>query len=219
MSGRGADYWAARRKKQWKRFGGKLVKTYDRPSTATIAASAWSGVKYLRTLVNSEKHKLDTVITTSISSTGAITNLSAIAQGDAINQRTGNSVLATGVHLNMVFSLNASATASYVRALLFIDKQQVGDTSPSGSDLITGNYTGHLAASTVGRFQILFDYLFPLNDVGLKNKVIRKYIKLNKHIRFNGTASSDIQKGGLYMLLFSNEATNSVNTYIEARLG
>lgn len=215
-----SNYWANRRSKQWSRFGGKLGKVYEKPTTSSIAKAAWSGVKYLRTLVNSENHKLDTDFDGNVANTGGITHVTAIGQGDGLNQRTGNSCLLSYLSLKCYITQHASATLSAVRCILFIDLQQISDTSPAIGDLLTTvSIRSHYNANNVGRFKVLYDQVYTMDGAKTKSLWIRKNFTLNRHVRFNGSATTDIQKGGIYWALLSNEATNTPALLSQVRVG
>lgn len=215
-----AQYWADRRKKQFGRFGKKVVTAYGNPSVPTIARAAWSGVKYLRTLVNSEVHKLDTTLNSDIDSSGYVTHLSGIAQGDAINNRTGNAILAKYLSTRFSLFVHTSATYSLCRVIFFIDQQQIADTAPAVTDVLTSASTvAHYNANNVGRFKILSDKMYKLVVGGDSAMLaLKTNIRLQRHIRYNGSATSDINRGGVYVLFLSSEATNKVHIIGNSRL-
>jgi len=216
--------WSARRSRQWGRFGGRLGKVWDKPTTTNVAKAAWSGVKYLRTLVNSEVHKFDVgVSTTTVSNAGQIIQLNAIAQGDTAAQRTGNSILAKYLAGKFTILASSAATQTLFRFILFIDRQQVSDTAPAVTDILSSASTmSFLNNSQAGRFQVLEDKLFTY-DVLQKRTSLWKYYKSfagsNLHVKFNGTAATDIQKNGIYMLLLSSEAVNQPQIIYSTRFG
>lgn len=189
-------------------------------SARDVAISAMKGVKYLKGLVNSEVHKLESDIGASVSDSGSITHLTPITQGDSTANRQGNSVLGKYLTCRGILTKHASATATQVRCMLFRDNQQVGDTSPGISDILqsTPYINSMLSSTTVGRFTKLYDKLVFLSS----NKPSGQFVinlAVKSHVRFNGSASSDIQKNGLYLVLVSNEATNTPSVDAQARFG
>lgn len=210
---RNSMYWSQRRKKQFGRFGSKALSAYQSPSVPAIAKAAWSGVKYLRTLVNSETHKLDaSAAGQTVSTTAAVVHVSSIAQGDTASQRTGNSVLAKYVSVRMRIVSSIASTATTCRVMLVIDKQQVGDTAPVIGDILetSTNPMSHYNPSTAGRFQVIFDKIYQFDNLSKRAVFIKVSKNINKyHIRFNGTAGTDIQKNGVYLVYLSSEATNT----------
>lgn len=210
---RGSNYWSKRRSRQFSRFTGKTVSAVAAPSVAGIAKAAWSGVKYLRTLVNSEVHKADIgVTTTTINSTGTITLLNGLAQGDTSLNRTGNSVLAKYLSLKVCILGNAVATQTIVRMIVFVDKQQVADTAPGVTDILASSspvafYNNAMA----GRFQILDDKMLQFDILTNRSYVYKVYKKFGDsiHVKFNGVNATDIQRNGMYFLILGTEGTNT----------
>ena len=206
---RSSAYWQARRRKQLGRFGGKTIKAVSQPSVASVAQAAWSGVKYLRTLVNSELHKVDSAISTTADNNGFVNHISAIAQGDGITNRTGQSLLCASISFKQIIAIHPSNVTAFMRVIFFRDEQQISDTTPAITDVLaTVAITSHLNPATTGRFKILHDEIIALGSAGPQVKAQRKFIKIDKHIRYNGTAGTDIQKGGIYLLMFSDQGAN-----------
>lgn len=174
-----------------------------------MASKAWSGVKYIYGLVNSEKYKHDISSSANPDTSGTIIPLTSIAVGDTDATRTGNAIYVRSVLCNMVVQIHASATNTTYRYMIIRDKQQAEDTSPSiGSVLDTVGVHTPLNSATVGRFDILKDMTYNINTVGTPTRIHKVYLPMRSHVRYNNTASTDITKNGLYLILISNEATN-----------
>jgi len=217
---RASNYWKKRQSKQFGRFSGKAVGAFAQPSVGSVAKAAWSGVKYLRTLVNSEVHKFDGVVTTAIAAAGTITHLSDLSNGDGANQRTGNSVLLSYIACKHYITINSAATNSFVRVIIFTDNQQIADTAPAVTDVLnTASPTSFLNTSSVGRFSIISDKMVKLSTNGPQSSFYKYYTKKSQHIRYNGTTGADVQRGGLYMLTVGNEATNTPGQEFRWRIG
>jgi hypothetical protein len=210
---RNSNYWGKRRSKQFSRFAGKSAAAFTAPSTAGIAKAAWSGVKYLRTLVNSEVHKADVgVTTTTINSTGTITLLNGLAQGDTALNRTGNSVMATYLSLKCAVLGNAVATQTIVRLIIFIDKQQIADTVPAITDILsTSSPLSFYNNAMAGRFEVLDDKMLQFDVLTNRSYVYKFYKKFgaSTHVKYNGVNATDIQKNGMYFLILGTEGTNT----------
>lgn len=183
-------------------------------SVAQAASAALKGVNYIRGLVNSEMFKYDQSATSgTISNTGAIINLVGLAQGDSEDQRTGNSIYVRHINASGMLAINASGVATSVRVMLVIDKQQLGDTTPSVADILEDTGTAvapysKLNALTVGRFSVLSSRVYMLNA---DRPSVSWFVKrsMRHHVRYNGPANTDIQRGGLYLVVISNEGTNT----------
>lgn len=179
---------------------------------------------YLSGLVNSELFKYDTNATSQAIDEDSpyVLNLTAIGQGDNTAQRTGNSILARKLNIRMLFRQDNNQEAS-VRIMLVRDKQQVGDTAPTVADVLANTtMTSFLLASTAGRFDILYNRVITL----IPSQSTQRQLAINKvmrsHVRYNGTATTDIQKNGLYLMIFSTrtsvEADGPVLENISTRL-
>jgi len=199
----------------------KEVPWYARKYTVgDMASAALRGVNYIKGLVNAEVYKNDLVVSgASVTSAGTVNNLTAIAQGDGITTRTGNSLFVRSVDINGTFNMNSSSTTAQIgRFWLVLDLQQTADTSPSFSDIFDGNnVNSHLNANTVGRFKILAKRTFVVWPT--RPTAILKIRKLMRHhVRFNGTASTDSQKGSIYLVSVSNTSGTDPLTYFNSRV-
>lgn len=194
---------------------------YDKKySTAQLARKAWRATKYIKGLVNSEMLQIINSSSTAIPNTGAVVSLSNIAQGDTVSGRTGNSVLARTFLLRAQVTKHASATETFVRIMLIWDTQQIGDTAPTIATVLDSVDTlSGLNVSTTGRYKILMNKHYTLDTTRTSSIYINKFFNIYKHIRYNGTGDSDIQKNGLYMVLLGNEATNTPLLSYMCKLG
>lgn len=176
----------------------------------SLAAKAAKGVWYLKGLVNSEMLHNQNLGSTTSSSTGTMTLLNGMAQGDTSSQRTGNSILMRNVHLRLVFTQNPTAVSTIYRVMLILDTQQIGDTNPSVTDVLeSASPLSPLATGTSGRFKVLKSWFFTTDDDKSQTKIIQFYKDFRFHTRYNGTANTDIQKNGLYLLHLTDQATNT----------
>lgn len=168
-----------------------------------------------KNLLNVEKKKFPIQQTAvAINTTGLVTSLCNIAQGDSSVTRTGDSILAKSITMRLTLSQHASATITFIRFMLVMDTQQVSDTLPTLADILESiDVTGLLNDQSLGRYRILQDKTYTLTSNGKQGIFVKDYIKLGgdkgQHIRYNGSLSSDVQKSGLYWIQLSNEATNT----------
>ena len=190
-------------------------------SALQLATKAWKATRYIKGLVNSEMLHYRIGGNINIDSTGALLPLSAISQGDSDSGRTGNSIFARNLSMNLNVKINASNLATqFIRIVLLQDNQQISDTTPSISDVLDSAYpNAPLNQSTAGRFTIIRNWEFYLNATNQPGRVLKKYFKLWHHIRYNGSASTDIQRGGLYLLYISDQATNPPTAGYQIKLG
>lgn len=213
MVNKNSSYWSARRAKTGGKFVRNGIRAISNPSVGTIASAAWSGVKALRAIINSEEFQLDIAYNfTAAANTAVITPLNIMAQGDGQSLRTGNSILMKKLHRTEYNTTSQPNTL--VREILFYDKQQIADTAPIVTDLLESSLPVSLYNKlSKSRFQILEDKLYSLNSVSKTNRVIRNTKMLNKHAIYNGASATDIQKMGLYKLVLTDTAATFTGSY------
>lgn len=175
----------------------------------SLGALALRKIWKLKGLINVEKKKFDIVNTgANILNSGSITHLTAIAQGDTDQNRNGNSVFVRSVNLKGTLNIHASAANSWLRMSLIMDTQQIADTAPAFADIYEStDVNSHLNNLTVGRFKVLASKTYALDAVN-SNKILYLNVPMRHHVRYNGTAGTDQQKGALYLVFVSNEGTN-----------
>lgn len=179
-----------------------------------FARSAYRGVKYLKGLVNSELYKFDQTVTTTVplGQPALVTNLVPLAEGDGDTNRTGNSVLVKGIYIQGVCTNASTTQPSFSRYVIVKDNQQIGDTVPTWNDVFdSGMVTAPISSATAGRFTILWDnrHVHSISPQTTASRMWRKFVPLKHHVRFNGPLSSDIQKGGLYLMQLTSNAVLS----------
>lgn len=186
-----------------------------------LAIQAYKGVRYLKGLVNSEM--LHNQVSGSVSvnnSTGQVISLTSIGQNDTDAGRTGNSILARNLFIRLGITQNSSATSTFYRIMLVLDTQQVADTAPTIAQILQSASTlSPLNDDNTGRFKIMQNWFFTTDNTKNTTRVIEKYYKIYKHVRFNGTTSSDIQKNGMYLVMLSDQSTNTPSIAYNVKLG
>lgn len=190
-------------------------------SVAQIAVKAAKGVRYLSGLVNSEKFKHDINVSNNIDYYGTMIPLTNIAIGDTDSTRTGNSIFVRHITNRISVSINPSYVGDFqrLRIMLLIDTQQVSDTQPGAGSVLetTGQTTSFMSllnSDTVGRFRILKStYVNVTQDNPIRT--LDWDFNLRHHVRYNGPLSNDIQKGGIYLLLISDQPNGSTNPFVQ----
>lgn len=171
----------------------------------------WKDVKFLKSVINAEKKYFDTSTSGTTSSTGSVTWLSNVAQGTAGNQRTGNGFKAVASYMQFEGIIAAAATTTFLRYILFIDKETRGTTPLVTEVLATSSQLAPLNMSNTRRFKILDDHLVAFDINGKQTWKRDKYINLSDHMKFDtsgGVAISNAEEGHLFLLLISDQATN-----------
>lgn len=179
-------------------------------SAIKLASQAIAGVKYIKGLVNAEKHYSDTSGNTTGNTTGSLVALSQIAVGDNRITRTGNSILCKGISLRGRVAMDPLITNTTARMILFMDTMNTG-TAPT-ADQIVENLGTNLApfqmldGAQFGRFKILKSQLFSMSNQGKAICQFSHFIKLNTHIKYTGINATDYFKNAVFVLFLSDQA-------------
>jgi len=207
----------------WFNSGYKTVSKYTNWSAINTALQdIWK----LKGLINSEKYKLDIADSgTVILNNGTYSqHLTAVAIGDGDNQRTGNSIYVRSVNIkgSCIFNTAGGAANQFMRLMLIEDTQQISDTVPTLATVLqttgTGNsYNSHLNTATVGRFKILYNKVYELDSVKAPARNFEINLPMRHHVRYNGTASTDVQRGGLYLMAIADSTADGPTLIYQSR--
>lgn len=197
-----------------------LVRAVQR--VAPYALVAYKGAV---SLVNAEVKHADVTGTSTVSTTPVLTFLSGIAQGDTNTSRDGNSVKCVGLSGDVTLIMNASATVTRVRTLIFVDTRSQG-VVPTATDVVdTGAMTGLINIDTEpNRFVILMDRLDRM-VLAAESRLLHFRYDLNNamrnvHLTFSGSGATIASAKGpvVYILQYSSEATNTPTYAVDSRL-
>lgn len=190
----------------------------------SLAKAAWNGLKYVKGMINCEKHFLDTAITATQNYTGTVTALSATTQGDTLSNRIGNSILAKYLNLRYAWVMDAALSTTIARVMVFQDTMSLG-TIPAPSDVLTttGDATAvvsllNLTAALQGRFKILYDKSVTMQNTGQQCHVTDEIIPINDHIKYTSTTGTDEGRNMLYVLCITSVNANLPTLSLKARL-
>jgi len=160
------------------------------------------------------EHKLitQTYSVAEVDWTGRVHALTNIPQGVGVAERTGKQIELHSVTWKIAMNNAGSATAQVGCMMIVLDTQQVGDAVPTPSQILIPTNVGTVAAPTSllnssnrGRFKVLYRRTFSLADQtgsdSTQIKMLQGYKKLRGvRTRYNGTASTDIERNGLYAI-------------------
>lgn len=178
---------------------------------AKDAAKALTMARGLKKLINVEYKSINNAVNTTPDSTGTVSTVTNLAQGDDTFNRDGNKIRLFSVKMAGQATIHASARATNLRLMLVQDRSGT-TTIPAITDLFTS-----VAAFAAGqpnsggpqvnsRFKVIFDKKIVLSDNGKQNQYFDVYRKLSGHTYFTGTAATDEGRNGLYLFTASNEA-------------
>ncbi len=178
-------------------------------------------MKAIKKLINVEKKFANNTITTAGSTTATIAHLSTVAQGDTQLTRDGLSIKPQYLQVRALLTAHSSAGNSTFRFMVVRDNQQVADTNPTVLQVLEAQSPQSMRSmEDIGRFNILYDLVWNTGNNGGESlhKVIIQNLPLSGHIRYNGSAATDVQKGGIFLIYFGNQAANTTTVACETRL-
>lgn len=227
-----------------KRFKATPSRTYSRFNRVSSKGASTKGslrtqVKSLQTVVNKlkpeKKYSDISLASNNITTAGSVVHVTAIAQGDTSATRTGDAIQLTDVQVAGVLiratDAPAVTTNGTIRYALVYDKQQVADTSPTAAVVFNGANPVIALPVLDGLDRFTVIWMSPvkvLSMMSLDNDLvipptaphfITHSMKLDRKVVFNGTASSDIQKNGLYFVILTDDAGNTIDFSGTARIG
>lgn len=155
-----------------------------------------------------------------IALTGAVVHITAVAQSDNVDGRTGNTINVTGVALRGFFT-SASDSPSFgnARFALVVDKQQVADTAPTASTIFANSGSAVWALPNNiqrDRFRILWvSHVYDLRRLLMDSDNASASTQTNQvefnwtgnlRVSYNDTAATDIEKNGMYFVILNDSA-------------
>lgn len=204
------------------------VSTYWK-TAKTVGQAAWTGLKIanqLRAIVNVEKKYKDLDASAAYGNAGTFVLLNGMAKGDDEDNRDALSILMQSLQLKCQLLINGSASVTTVCIWLILDKEPKG-AAPSVTNIFddSGNgkiYVDHRNRDYSDRFIILKKWLNVLDDDGPSSVVFDDFVKLGVHAKYlkdeNHGDIQDLADNALYLLIASNEPTNTPTVTINTRL-
>lgn len=207
-------------------YGKTFRKKRYRKSVSSVSARATKALTLARSVaskVNVEYKTNDSASNVGVSTTAQTIHLTGLTKGDDYNNRDGRSVCYKSIEMDLYTIQHASATATVVRYVLVLCKNGLSaptfagifDTSSAQAVIAHRNLTNRK------NYVILWDKLEFMDSASHKQCIDSKFKKLNMHTIFNsGNAGdiTDIENNALYLVMVSNEATNTPTVYYNVRL-
>lgn len=180
-------------------------------SALGIAKKALSKVRHLERKTESKAKDYTYTVIAGVSTSGFVTNLSLIGQGDTREDRDGNKISPSMLSLNFQWLGDASATSDMYRVIVFRDRRQVVATTPLMLEvLVQSNPLSQFNYGFKHRWKVVYDEVFTgANDAAIRLSFTRFVkIRLNLPMRWSAGTDTSIVANGLYMLVISNLAAN-----------
>lgn len=182
-------------------------------------------------MINVEQKLADNLTLANYGWGGQVINCCAIPQSDLHTGRDGTSIKLQNLTYRYIAKYNTADTTDlvqYVRVIFFRAKHE-NDIDITVNDVLETVGTQDTVLSPKNytkRFKtkILYDQLHPLynpsNGCGPCAKYASGVIRLNGHIEFdpNQADGTDIENGGLYALITSDQSTNAPSVRMYTRV-
>lgn len=186
------------------------------------ANKAFRLAKFVASRLNTELKVLDQAATHTPTTTGTFHLMNGMAKGTSDGQRVGQQVRFKSLQVRPRITINASATQTFIRLIVFIDRQPNAAT-PALDDILentTASLNSPLEVDYFRRFSVIWDKLFTVYTD--KPIIIRKFFK-RRDFRTRYDASdagtiADIATNSLYALWISSEDTNTPSISVYYRL-
>lgn len=178
-------------------------------------------VAKIMALINVETKYFETSSSNPVSNTGTYqVTLNNIAGGTAENQRVGEKVVNDNLIINYVAKVNASATNTLMRIIVFFDKKPEVSYPPTWLQVMTSATPVSQNNKDNGdRFIMLRSVMVPLTSQGAQQKVGKIFVPLSKiHSSWNSSSGTDFEQGAIFLYAIADEATNTPTLEFTSRI-
>lgn len=202
------------------------------PSAWALGKAALTGVKYLASVVNTERKVFDSGsqnqhLTAMTTNTAPLLHLTGMAQGTAENQRIGNSILVKSIQFRALLGYAGTNSPQNLRLIIVRDLQTGCDLdAPSLGDLLE-DPTNILSPLNIingnaeARFMIIKDHTYTFDANANPTTTFKYYAKCMVHTKFLGSAGSDVGQNQIYVFAITdvgNGSTTGPFFYMTARM-
>lgn len=216
-------YGRYRRYRKYGRMAGRFIRRHATYRNFRRGVNVYRDLRYLKSVINVEKKYSDINATITPSTTPNIILLNGLQIGDTSTTREGQTIKMWSVQWKIVGTINTAATTTNVRVIVFRDRQPNG-AAPTAANLLQ-NGTGinsPLNISFGRRFLVYYDRQKTLSVNGTEGMKMWGFKRLKFHTQYNtGNVGdiTDISTNSLYVLIMSDQATNtpSVAYYFRIR--
>jgi len=190
------------------------------PTYPQIFSKVVKDVSYLKGLINTEFKFRTLSFSTTMDTTGSVHHLNNISQGDGGSTRDGDQVRVKGVRVRGIYTIHASATTTVLRCIAFVWKN-VNNIAPVKTDIVDAGVNSMRELDERRNVRILWDKTFVLDSVQRPLLQFEKYFPLDIKTLFTrgetSGGSAQTEQNGVYMLVFSDQATNVPSENVDTR--
>lgn len=202
-------YKTRSKQRQWGKYG-----------YSNLAQTALKTAQWVAGLVNAEaKDYYVTQTTINPNNNGQIVSLnSGIVQGTGDSQRTGDSIKMKTLTIRgqLQAQSNLPGAAELVRIIIFLDKQNEITTGAELLNIIGSNLSVLSPKDDDKYYQtsFLYDRTFNMSLNQYPQKIFKKIIKLNTHVKYNNT-NNDIENGALKLFYVTQQPVTTGATHLQ----
>lgn len=202
---------------------GKSSKFWKRAKTVgQVAHKALGTALMVKKLLNVEYKHIDTAVVTSNPSTsGTVLAMNACAEGNGSGERNGLSIRIKSIFLRGYAVEHLSSSDTLLRIMIVKAKNPKG-TTPTISDIFesTSPYLSLQNNVKTSEYTILWSKFIAMSSSGTSAYYLDKFLKTNFHAKYNSSAgtASAIEWNGVYLVLLSNQPTNTPGFTYTARI-
>lgn len=139
--------------------------------------------------------------------------LNTIAQDTSADGRVGNKYDIKTIQFKLMYTMNASATDTIVRTIIYYDKQCNAATAAITGNLLVGESVTSLKQPNNNyRFMTLYDKNVSMCSTASTEAYRQYYKRHNLRVQCNNSTADTIaaiETGALYIVFISDEATNT----------
>jgi len=186
-------------------------KTYRKKNNLTKKVN-----KLIRLVKPEVKQKYQFTVSDDVQNTFKSVHISGIANGTLTDERIGDTIHLTRLRIRLLFRFTAgySLNQQIVRVVVFKSNQQFPDIAPAGTTVLPNavasfmNYNSSQYTANTGDYvQILYDKKIVLSRERNPAQYLDIDKKLNLKVQYNGNATTDIQKNGIYAFLVGDASS------------
>lgn len=201
-------------------------RTYKRRPAGKKSGTNWNNIAYtagkalslatwIASVVNPEVKHVDTVLSVGgISSTGQVSHITNINEGDTQHDRNGTSVKASYITCKGAFQMGSVGgtgvtglpQSNNVRMIIFNDTMDNQSTPPTVTDVLeTASVWSprEVDARPGNRYAVMYDKLHALSLEGKNQYVLDWSKKLKHHVHWSDSDGTHTLTGHIYVLLIS----------------
>lgn len=192
----------------------------------TIAINAQKSVSRLRRKIARETDikAVDQLFNTTVDSTGSVTHLTPVAQGDSNSERDGTVIFPKAISARILLNINPASTVNNFARLMLVQDKASNGVAPTIANILAAPaqpITSPLNTANKARFWIHFDRTYSLTN-GNQDAIVDKFYKKLRKMRTTYIGSTALVASAgtnqLYLVLISDQAATLPSLQVYTRV-